>query len=290
MDQEDVPLMMQKSDGGYTYDTTDMAAIDHRLNNLKVDQILYVTDQGQKSHFDKVFKAAEMSKIFNKNKQKVHHIGFGLMLGEDGGKIKTRSGDSIKLHELLDEAQSRALKLLYDRINEPKMAEFIKNIDIDLIAETLSINSIKYFDLKQNRVSSYKFSFDNMLEPKGDTGVYITYMYVRICSILRKGGYTEEMLHSLITENGKITLNNPYEISLALSILRLPETIDDVFLDFQINKLCEGLYDLCTRFAEFYQTQKVLGDSNEKSRVLLIYSARIIMEKYFYLLGMKTID
>lgn len=176
MPDDPVPLMMQKSDGGYTYDTTDMAAIDYRLNHLKVDEIFYVTDIGQKPHFDKIFKAAEISHILDPKIHKVHHLGFGLMLGEDGSKIKTRSGDSIKLHELLDEAKERAHNLIIERLSSiPKSTKFIEEQDIASIAETVSINSIKYFDLKQNRVSSYKFSYDNMLEPKGDTGVNFTY-------------------------------------------------------------------------------------------------------------------
>ena len=183
---EEVPLIIQKSDGGYTYDSTDMAAIEFRFNELKVDQALYLTDMGQRDHFSKIFKAAEISNFYNPESQTATHIGFGLILGEDGGKMKSRSGESVKLNELLNEGTERALTLLKERLELPKVSGHLKGRNLEQIAETISVNSIKYFDLKQSRASTYKFSFESMLDTKGNTGVYITYMYVRICSILAK--------------------------------------------------------------------------------------------------------
>ena len=240
MDEDEIPLIIQKSDGGYTYDTTDLAAIDYRFNQLKMDRVVYVTDIGQEGHFIKIFKAAKMSGICEPDCGNATHVGFGLMLGEDGGKIKTRSGESVKLHQLLDEATSRAKDLLNDRLNLPKVSEFLKDKDLLAISETVGINSIKYYDLKQNRISSYKFSFECMLDTKGNTGVYITYMYVRIWSILTKWGHISSELNTiglLFSYLDKFKLSTKEEVSLALSVLRLPESIEESLDEFQINKI-----------------------------------------------------
>ena len=237
---DEVPLIIQKSDGGYTYDSTDLAAINYRLNNKRVDRIVYVTDIGQEGHFMKIFKAAQMSGIYDPLKQNATHVGFGLMLGDDGGKIKTRQGDSVKLHQLLDEATSRAEALLKDRATLAKVSEFLKDQDLHAISEAVGINSIKYYDLKQNRVSSYKFSFESMLDTKGNTGVYVTYMYVRIWSILSKWGHDLNevtSLNLLFSNLDKFKLSTKEEIALALAILKLPESIDETLEDFQGNKM-----------------------------------------------------
>ena len=298
VENDEVPLIIQKSDGGFTYDSTDMAAINYRFNHLNVDNILYCTDMGQKDHFRKVFKAAQKSQYYNPSTQTPIHIGFGLMLGEDGGKIKSRTGDSVKLNELLDEATERAFNLLNKRKNQPQVCAHLKGKDLRYIAEIIGINSIKYFDLKQSRTSSYKFSFDKMLDTKGNTGVYITYMYVRICSILKKAfpdfSRNEDILDSwrnfIVWDPQSLKLQTKEEISLALSVLRLPESIDDALKDYQMSKVWDHLYNLSVKFAEFYQNNKVIGHENEKSRLILICAAKIVMEKQMGLLGMKIID
>jgi arginyl-tRNA synthetase len=291
LENDDVPIIIQKSDGGYTYSATDMAAIWYRFNELKVDEIVYLTDIGQKDHFDKIFKAAEISRFYDPSKQTPIHIGLGLIKGEDGKKMKSRAGDSVKLHTLLDEAKDRALDLLNQRINMPNISEHLEGKDLSKLAETIAINSIKYFDFKQNPGSSYKFSFDKMLDTKGNTGVYITYMYARICSVLSKykdcriklDTIIQELTSELADNPSLLNLDTPEEIALAISILRFPESIEEALLTNQLaSKICENLYDISSKLAEFYQQHKVLGHPNQTSRLLLLCATKLILEKHFY--------
>jgi arginyl-tRNA synthetase len=204
-----VPMMVQKSDGGFNYDTTDLAAIRYRIEEKGADWIIYITDSGQEAHFKLLFEGAKLAGYLDPMKTKVDHMHFGLVLqeseeqeeekgeeGKDGKKapakkkvqkIKTREGKSVKLLELLDEAKARALAIFQERLKEDEEGKVQVDQDrLEETAEILGISSIKYYDLKQNRISNYVFSFDKMLDPKGNTGVYLLYMYVRICSILRK--------------------------------------------------------------------------------------------------------
>jgi len=177
--------LLVKKDGGFNYDSTDMAAINYRFNTLHADRCVYITDKGQEFHFKQIFEAAYHAGIIDKSKHRVDHMGFGLVLGADGEKIKSRSGDTIKLKELLDEAQSRAIEESKKKIEEAKdenAEEEIKfdEANLEISGEIVGICSVKYFDLKQNRVSNYKFDFDKILDPRGDTGCYLLYMYARI--------------------------------------------------------------------------------------------------------------
>ena len=136
-------------------------------------------------------------------------------------------------------------------------------------AEVAGICSIKYFDLKQNRVQNYKFEYDKILDPKGDSGCYLLYMYARIISIFNKGGYTEQSIKEL-AQTQSIKITSPQERDLAIMILRLPETIDGVFFDLQLNKICKQLYDVAGCIGSCYRANKVLGSDEEKSRILIL--------------------
>lgn len=278
-----------KSDGGYNYDSTDLAAMHYRVNVEKADRIIVLTDMGQQFHFKQLEGACKMAGILDPKKHRFDHMGFGLVLDENGEKIKSRSGESIQLMSLLDEAKERAAKVCKDKhandLEESKLSEE----EYEKTGEIIGMTSVKYYDLKQNRASSYKFSFDKILDPKGDTGVYLLYMYVRLCSILRKGGYDEERLAEVSKET-ELSLETHEEVNLALTLLRLPEYIDGVFDNLQINKICNMLYEISTQIGHFYANNKVLGDEKEKSRILLIELTRKVMKTLFNLLGMKTID
>jgi len=150
-------------------------------------------------------------------------------------------------------------------------------------AEVLGISSIKYYDLKQNRTQNYCFSFDQMLDPKGNTGVYLIYAYVRIQSILRKAGYDEANVYDF-------TLSNESERALALSLLRLPESIEAAAKDLMVNRLCDQLYEISTRFSDFYNNSKVIGSDEQNSRIALLLATTKVMRVCFDLLGMKTIE
>ena len=155
----------------------------------------------------------------------------------------------------------------------------------------MGISSIKYYDLKQNRIQNYVFAFDKMLDPRGNTGVYLLYMYVRVLSIMRKGSYEGETLKSLVADpNTKFSISNKSERELALALLRLPEQIELAMTDLQINRLTDQLYEIAVKIGEFYQQSKVIGAPEEKSRILLLEATRRVMGTLFHLLGMKTIE
>lgn len=158
-------------------------------------------------------------------------------------------------------------------------------------AERMGISAIKYFDLKQNRVQNYVFSFDKMLDPKGNTGVYLLYMFVRICSIMEKSSVgSAEALEKLKKESAGFKITNPSEKELAIAILRLPEQLELAVSDLQINRVCDLVYEIAVKIAEFYSASKVVGSEEEHSRILLLEATKKVMAKTFDLLGMKTIS
>ena len=230
-----------------------------------------------------------MAGIIDPAKHRFDHMGFGLVLDENGEKIKSRSGETIQLMSLLDEAQKRATELSKEKHLNVEEEQKLTEEEYEELGEIIGITSVKYFDLKQNRTSTYKFSFDQILDPKGDTGVYLLYMYVRLCSILRKGGYDETKLAEIVADT-EIQLETEEEKTLAMLLLRLPEYVDNVFNDLQINKICNMLYDISTIIGQFYARNKVLGDEKEKSRILLIELTRKTRKTLFDILGMKTIE
>ena len=237
---------------------------------------------------------------------------FGMVLqeevtvGEDGKevrkqvKIKTRAGKSVKLAELLDEAKERALKNFEERKNKGKEEakegedeQIMQKVqlegkeELEKAAEVLGISSIKYYDLKQNRTQNYCFSFDQMLDPRGNTGVYLIYQYVRVCSILRKAGF-DEATSNLADFNFEAC--NQSEKNLALTLLRLPEAIDAAAKDLMVNRLTDQLYEITNKIGSFYHDTRVLGSDNQNSSVALLLATKKVMETCFDLLGMATID
>lgn len=187
-----IPLMILKSDGGFNYDTTDMGTVKFRLQDLKGERLIYITDVGQYPHFKLIFEAAKLMGWHTPPTTSLEHMGFGLVLGPDGKKFKTRSGGTVKLNSLLDEAKERALAQIKKRVEEQlegkefQTGSLLKPEEYEEAAEKMGMAAIKYYDLKQNRISDYKFEYDKMLDPKGNTAVYLMYSYVRMCSVLRK--------------------------------------------------------------------------------------------------------
>ena len=283
-----VPLMVVKSDGGYNYDTTDLAAARFRLIEWKADRVVYLTDVGQFPHFDLIFRASEMAGWHCPPKTRMEHMGFGIVKGEDGTRIKTRSGKSVKLMDLLDEATQRAKKQLQERFSTDSEKDKKTNLDekdIDNAAEVLGIAAIKYYDLRQNRIQDYKFSFDAMLNQKGDTAVYLMYSYIRICSIIRKSGLSEEDLKCK-----EFKFSHEAERNLARQMIKFVESLDTAQEKLQLNKICDFLYTMAVRVAESYCQYKVIGNEHTESRILLMLSVKKMMELCFHLLGIKTID
>lgn len=258
--KHNVPLIVRKSDGGFNYDTTDMAALNYRVNTVKANRLIYVTDIGQELHFKLVFKGGEKAGYYDPKKTQLDHMVFGMVCSEvivkdektgkdvkKMEKMKTRSGDTVKLQDLLDEAKARALKLFEERM---QMDGADKKVQVEAAkmeetAERMGISAIKYFDLKQNRVQNYVFDFDKMLDPKGNSGVYLLYAYVRINSIIEKSKYgSASELEKLRAEANLFKLTHDSERELAMAILRLPEQLELAVSELQINKVCDFIYEI----------------------------------------------
>jgi len=436
-----VPLMVRKSDGGFGYDSTDMAAIYHRLVCARADQVIYITDKGQETHFFSVFEAARMAGWARTGAARLDHMGFGLVLGPDGKKFKTRSGETVKLTDLLDQAvlqskneliarnaftqisatykkgtpkepnadydmfenlftdlkiatkekiddkfddkdapvgelvvarkrstnkkdydeEKKEYKFLepeevilvggkavikktgapadlakletYAHNGQPKIMESGKacsiedaqqlaakqhggtnvmsyqqivakytqmsgksikpaEYDLDEAADVIGHAAVKYFDLRQNRINDYAFDYNKILDPKGDTAVYLLYNYARICSIMRTTGVDLSKL-----DMRDLTLDHAEERALAVELLKFPDMIDRSLDELMLNQLCNYLYNVVSQFSgPFYQKCPVAKVDNGKvvgfnaNRVLLCELTRTVLEQGFSLLGFKPLE
>ena len=272
-----LPVIIQKSDGGYNYSTTDLAALYQRIETEKADRIILVVDNGQSLHFQMVFKAAEQAGYYDPKKVDVCHVPFGLVLGQDGKKFKTRSGDSEKLIDLLKKSISKAAAIIKERDPEAK--------DVDNTAQVLGINAIKYADLSSLRTKDYMFSYDKMLQFEGNTAAFLLYAYVRIASIQRKAAF-----HLKDFKSEKICLTEPAELELALSILQLREVIESVAQTLLPNRLCDFLYQLAEKFHSFFRDCPVINSDNQNSRLLLCDLVKRAFEIGFSILGLETVS
>jgi arginyl-tRNA synthetase len=277
---EPLPMIIQKSDGGYNYATTDMAAIRHRIRVEKADRIMCLTDAGQSLHFQMVFKAAEKAGYLDPQTVRVDHVPFGVVLGPDGKKFKTRSGETEKLIDLLMEAVLRARVILKERL--PELSEE----SVNQMAQVLGIGAVKYADLSCNRVSDYVFSYERMLKFEGNTAAFMLYAYVRVQGIKRKVHRNMEEL----LKTGRVKLEHPTEITLALALRQFGEAIDVVARDLLPNRLTDYLYDLAEKFHHFFRDCRVEGSELEDSRLLLCEATARILQKGLNLLGVKTLE
>ncbi|MCU0536102.1 MAG: arginine--tRNA ligase [Hydrococcus sp. Prado102] len=280
-----LPLIVQKSDGGYNYATTDLAALKYRVRQDNVQRIIYVTDVGQSNHFAQVFQVAKRAGFLPDNVEVVH-VPFGLVLGEGGKKLKTRSGDTIKLKDLLDEAIAGARKDLEQRLaeeNRQETEEFINNV-----SQVVGISAVKYADLSQNRNSNYIFSYAKMLDRKGNTAPYMLYAYARVQSISRKG----EIDFAQLSEDAKIILEHETELALAKYLLQLTEIISNVERDLLPNRLCEYLYELSQKFNKFYEFCPVLQSEEpaRTSRLILCDLTARTLKLGLSLLGIPVLE
>ncbi|KAL3846141.1 hypothetical protein ACJIZ3_003544 [Penstemon smallii] len=279
-----IPLIVVKRDGGYNYASTDLTALWYRLNEEKADWIIYVTDVGQRDHFEMFFTAAKNAGWLPAEKDKypkVSHVGFGLVLGEDKKRFRTRSTETVKLVDLLDEAKTKCKEVLVER---GKAAEWTEE-ELDKTAEAVGYGAVKYADLKNNRSTNYIFSFDQMLDDRGNTAVYLLYAHARICSIIRKSGKDVEELK----ESGKIVLAHADERVLGFHLLQFPEVVEEACTTLLPNTLCEYLYNLSEDFTRFYTNCQVVGSAEETSRLLLCEATAVVMRKCFYLLGITPV-
>lgn len=284
-DGNPLPLIIQKSDGGYNYATTDLAALKYRINTDQAHRIIYVTDAGQSNHFTQFFQVAKRAGILTE-KPTVIHVPFGLVKGEDGKKLKTRSGDTIRLIDLLTEAVKRSLQDIETRLAEesrPETPEFINNV-----AQVVGIAAIKYADLSQNRTSDYVFSYDKMLSLQGNTAPYLIYAYARIKSISREGNINYDELG----ENASILLNEATELELAKDLLKLSEVIKEVESSLLPNRLCDYLYELSKKYNKFYENCPVLkaDEPIKTSRLILCDLTARTLQLGLSLLGIDVLE
>ncbi|MDP1835259.1 MAG: arginine--tRNA ligase [Chlamydiales bacterium] len=277
---EPLPLMIQKSDGGYNYDTTDMAAVRHRSEVELADRIICITDLGQATHFAMIFKAAEKAGYVQPGKPQLDHVTFGLVLGLDGKKFKTRSGDTEKLIDLLTAAVDKAEEILKERNSAMDPEER------HALAKALGIGAIKYADLSTHRQGDYTFSYEKMLRFDGNTAAFLMYAYVRIVSIKRKCGIdTEDLIGK-----AQIKLEHPSEIALGLHVLQFQETLDWVAKDLLPNRLTDYLFGLAEKFNAFFRDCRVEGSPEEHSRLLLCEVVSQTLKQGLNLLGIHTVE
>ncbi|XP_019438559.1 PREDICTED: arginine--tRNA ligase, cytoplasmic-like isoform X1 [Lupinus angustifolius] len=285
VDGVNIPLIVVKSDGGYNYASTDLAALWYRLNEEKAEWIIYVTDVGQQQHFDMFFKAAKRAGWLPADDSlypKATHVGFGLVLGEDGKRFRTRNTEVVRLVDLLDEAKSRSKTAVLER----DAAKDWPEEEVEKTAEAVGYGAVKYADLKNNRLSNYTFNFDQMLNDKGNTAVYLLYAHARICSIIRKSGKDIEELK----KNGKIVLDHDGERALGLHLVQFSEIVEEASINLLPSTLCDYLYNLSDIFTKkFYSNCQVIGSPEETSRLLLCEATAIVMRKCFYLLGIEPV-
>ena len=280
------PMIIVKSDGGIGYDSTDLAALNYRINTLKADWIIYVVATEQSEHFKILFKAGEIAGFYKKGQVRLDHMGFGLVQGADGKKISTRKGGNFKLIDLLEEGQDNAAREMLKRNAKNKDDAKMSLQYIKEASEKLGTSAIKYFDLKQFRTTGYRFDFNKMLDDKGNTAVYLFYSYVRICSIYRKLNMNEKQIEDLI-KTTKIEVKEKSEKKLLAHLLLFNDVIDDVLKDLSLNLLCDYVYGIATKFSEFYEACKIAGNN---SRILLTELCKRFMKLSFDLLSLTPIE
>lgn len=280
-----LPLIIRKSDGGYLYATTDLAALRYRVRELHAARIIYVTDARQKQHFAMVFKTAELAGWLNAGGStvKLEHMPFGSVLGEDGKPFKTRSGETVKLADLLNEAEERALKVVTGKSPE------LSSEERKTIAHAVGIGAIKYADLSSDRIKDYVFNWDRMLSFDGNTAPYLQNAVVRIRSIFRKAKAQGLPDHAAAV----ILLGDPAERALALRILQFPGVVEQVAQSLEPHRLCTYLFELASQYHQFYERCPVItapDDATRGSRLALSALTDRVLVQGLDLLGIAAVD
>jgi arginyl-tRNA synthetase len=299
------PLIVRKSDGGYNYATTDLAAIRHRCSQMEsdggelADRVLYVTDAGQAQHFDMVFAVARKAGFVPEHVS-LEHVPFGLVQGEDGKKFATRSGETVKLKDLLNEAVRIAGKDLRERAQDTDDPAFIARAE--KVAQIVGIGAVKYADLSMNRESNYRFSYERMLSLNGNTAPYMLYAYARLCGIIRKAtgqaepNSTDGMAIVAVEwplPASKIILSHDSEIELARALVKLPDVISEVEHNLYPNRMCDYLYDVSVKFNQFYENCSVKNAETpdlRASRLSLCTATAGVMRLLMTLLGLEVVE
>jgi arginyl-tRNA synthetase len=287
LEGQKVPMIVRKKDGAFLYGTSDLATIGYRMETWRPDAILYVVDHRQSLHFQQLFAAVRLLGCQN---VELRHVSFGTVLGDDGRPFKTRSGDTVGLEGLLDEAVRRAADIVAAsddaKLDGPELSAQQRSN----IAETVGIAALKYADLSQNRTSDYVFSYDKMLAMNGNTATYMQYAYARVRSIFAKGNVNAD---SLRASGATILLTAPAERALVLELLRFSEALEMTAADYRPNQLTTYLFDLANRYSTFFEQCPVLRaptDELRNSRLLLCDMTARTIQKGLELLGIKVVE
>jgi arginyl-tRNA synthetase len=273
------PFLVQKSDGAANYATTDLATLAFRLETWHPDEIVYVTDGRQQLHFQQLF--ATFRRWHPEDRVKLAHVWFGSILGDDGKPFKTRSGETVKLANLLDEAAERAFQVVSEK--NPDLPEAQRRE----IARVVGLGAIKYADLSPNRQSDYVFSWDKMLAFNGNTAPYLQYAYARIRSIFAKGGIADAGLKA-----EDVSPMAPEELLLARHLLNFGLMLEAVAEEHRPNFLCNYLFELAGFFARFYENCPVLKaePAERASRLVLCDLTARVLKQGLYILGIETVE
>jgi len=289
-----VPMTIVKTDGSFTYETSDMTALKHRIIEENADWVIYVIDSGQSLHMQSIFAGAKAAGWTDGNNTRIDHVGFGVVLGEDGKKLKSRSGETIRLRDLLDEGVQRSMAKLIEKGRD----KVLTPEELEKAQKSVAYGCIKYSDLSHNRNSEYIFSFDRMLDDRGNTAAYLLYAYTRIRSIARTAGVDSESLKSMIPT---IDLNfevEERELKLAKCIIKYPDIIARVLDELLMHGLCEFMYQLSTTFTEFYdrcycvEKDKTTGEILRVNyrRILLCEATANVLKQCFEIIGIQPLQ
>src|SRR5690554_2895444 len=276
-----LPVIVQKADGGYLYSTTDLAAMRYRSQTLQADRALYFVDQRQALHFQMVFAVARRAEFVHPAMQ-LEHMGFGTMNGPDGRPFKTRDGGTVKLVDLLNEAEQRAYALVKEK--NPELAQS----ELHSIAQAVGIGAVKYADLSKHRSSDYSFNFEQMLSFEGNTAPYLLYAYTRVASVFRRTDFT---MNSALP--GSIALNSEAEQALAATLQRFAEVLYNIADKGTPHILCTYLYELAGQFSSFYENCPILSADDETTRHSRLRLAALTgrtLKQGLELLGLKTLE
>jgi arginyl-tRNA synthetase len=278
-ENETLPLIIRKGDGGYNYATTDLACIINRVESIECNEMLYVVGAEQSQHFSMIFQVAKDAKFMDE-KIKAVHVSFGLVMGSDGKKLASREGKAITLEELLEESVNRAEKLILEKNSS------MSDSDRKKVSKMIGIGAIKYADLSIDRNKNYVFDWDKMLSFDGNTAPYLQYAHARICSIFRKSSISRES-----TFNSEILVVNDFEKSLSKSIIGFSESIDETINSYSPHRLAVYLHHLAQDFASFYENCPVLVSNDEakmNSRLALCNLTARTLKTGLGLLGIET--
>ncbi len=275
-----LPIIVRKAGGGFLYATSDLAAIRYRAQQLQADRVLYFVDQRQALHFNQVFALAHKAG-FASEQTRLEHLGFGTMNGADGKPFKTRSGGTVKLVDLLDEAEERATALV--RSKNPEM----DNQQLEKIGKAVGIASVKYADLSKDRARDYIFNFEQMLSFEGNTAPYLMYAYSRVASLFDKAGL------DMKTIQGDIKLEQEKEKDLANKLMQFPEVLSRVCQRGQPHTLCSYIYEVAGLFSSFYENCPILTAENEAQKLSRLRLAALTgktIKQGLNLLGIETLE